>query len=269
LVILGAAAAVGIATHGLKESPTVTPNSNQPQTSVNPIQPTSSSTLTKVIWPTNQELNVGQPVSNLPTLVSELSGPAGNRIADVYLSAYQEVQKNKDSYKEVNFNATVYQYLPLRDFLNGFDISIDSNIYDLLDQADYRIVFCYRDANNTDRGLKFATIDSTDPSFFEQLYAEIDSRLKNWEPTMFSDLQNIFSPTGVLSKSIPKFQDGIYRDRTGGSLFHLPFRYAAVRDQKGEESFLYYAFFEENFFIANSQTCLDHMLYAAKPETGS
>jgi hypothetical protein len=263
LIILAAAAAVGIATYGLKESSSVTPSSNQSQTSANPAQPTSSSVITEVVWPTSQE--IGAETTQTPNQTpfsfaeSQLSGSDGNQVADAYLSAYQEVQKNKDSYKEVNFNATVYQYLPLRDFLNGLGIRIDSSIYEILDQADYRAVFCYRDANNIDKGFRFNIAQPTyEQSYYEELYSTIDGKLKKWEPTISIDFKSVFYGGSELSKTGPIFQNAEY-DK-------IPFRYATVKDQKGNDLSIAYAFFEGSFLVANNIDCLKSMLKAAEPE---
>ncbi|MBI4836882.1 MAG: hypothetical protein HY813_00535 [Candidatus Portnoybacteria bacterium] len=261
LVILGAAGAVGIGHYGLKKAPSVSQTGNQTETtaSLDSVQQTSPSTITQVVWPTNQELGAEISATSGSTTpfssdISYLSGPAGNQVADAYLNAYREAQQSKESYKEVSFNATIYQYLPLRDFLNGLGVSIYSAVYDILDQADYRAVFCCRDQNTIDRGFRFALAQPTfAQEYYEDLYATIDGNLKKWEPTIFTDFKNVFFSDNELSKTVPNFQNTDYHT--------IPIRHATTNNLS-----IAYAVFDGNLFIVNSLDCLKTMLHAAEPQ---
>ncbi|MBI4837068.1 MAG: hypothetical protein HY813_01515 [Candidatus Portnoybacteria bacterium] len=185
LIVLGSAGA-GVAYYGLKETPPALPQEDQIETPdfSSQAQQTPSSAITEIVWPSDQAVvGVESPTASGPAMsfsypVSQLSGPAGNQVADAYLSAYQEIQKNKDSYKEVNFNATIYQYLPLRDFLAGLDIQINADVYNLLDQADYRAVFCCQDASTTNKGLFLKTKPLNTPEEFTRVTKQMGKAIR-------------------------------------------------------------------------------------------
>jgi len=263
LVILGAAGAVGIGYYGLKETSSTSQLSDQTGTSasLNSAQQTPSSTITEVVWPSNQELGVGSPSGSIPSMsfspvVSQLSGPAGNQVVDAYLSAYQEAQRGKESYKEVSFNATIYQYLPLRDFLNALGIKINSEVYQTLDQTDYRAVFCYRDSNAIDRGL-ILSLQSGDVDHFIKLYPQLEAGLLSWQRTIFSDLKNIFFPDSDFDTTSPKFKTA-YANPPDADQIEI----ATIKDESGADRFAGYNSSQQKIYLANSQECLKRILDA-------
>ncbi|MBI4836863.1 MAG: hypothetical protein HY813_00435 [Candidatus Portnoybacteria bacterium] len=276
LIILGAAGAIGIAYYGLKESPSTPaiPATTAPTTTG--LAPEtyhvglSSSTVTDVVWPSNQELTTGVSSSAsipttaspaTPSVASHPSSTTGNQILDTYLNAYQKVQQNKEAYKEVLFKATIYQSLPLRDFVGGLDIRINPDIYNILDQTNYRAVFCYRN-QTVDKGLLFHSKRGDTLEYYENLYSQIRTTLREWEPTIFADLKDIFFPQSSLNRT-PIFQDAAYV--TKNEILELNMRYSNLKDQSDNNLFVGYTFDAETLYVANSLECLKRMIDAHEP----
>jgi len=181
-------------------------------------------------------------------------------VPDAYQRAYQDAQSRKESYREVSFRTINNRPLPLRDFLNGLGIKINTAIYQYLDQDDYRAVFCYRGPNAIDRGLILNLKRGSDMEYYKKVYYSsegIDPSLEKWEPTIFSDLKNIFFPESILpDKYVAQFQT-----TTGLA----PVEYATRKDQKGNNLFIGYAAVGETLFLANSLECQREILKANAP----
>ena len=279
LIILGAGGLGGaVYYYGVKETPSTSIANQSVNQAGTPSGADSNlagyrespSAETEVVWPSNQQLGTGtalppnstMPPSSSPTLpVSQPSAAPGNQVLDTYLNAYQKVQQNKESYKEVSFRATIYTFLPLRDFLDGLDITINPAVYQYLDQSNYRAVFCYRDANTVDRGLILHLKPGSTMAYYEKLYygsEGIEPSLKQWEPTMFSDLKNIFFPDNSLpSQYAARFQT------TPGL---APVEYATLKDQQGKTLFVGYCVAaDEALYLANSLECQGEILKANAP----
>ncbi len=288
LIILGAAGAVGISYYGLKETPSIsgTPQTNNPAETPTAISQNSAyqkaPSSVEVVWPTDQALNmedssnmenlsVSGPATPLPSSpvsspVSQPSGVTGNQVLDTYLNAYQEAQKNKEPYKEVSFKATIYSSLPLRDFINGLSIKIDSGVYSNLDQTDYRAVFCYRAPNLVDRGLIFRFRRPEQIAGYRKIYDDVGAGLKNWEGNIFFDLKNAFFPESSFTNA-PRFQEAAY---ALGSGVISEVKYASIKDQRGNNLFVGYNYQSERIYLANNLECLKRILdnYTFKIEPG-
>jgi hypothetical protein len=183
-----------------------------------------------------------------------------------YQDAYQNAKKNRLAYQEVSLK-TGGQSVKLNNFLSALGIGITPEVYNILDQTDYRAVFCYRDANNIDKGFKLNIAQPTyEQSYYERIYADgtlekmLDGKFIEWETTIMNDFKDVFFAGSELSKTGPIFQNAEY-DK-------IPFRYATVKDQKGNDVPIAYSVFEGSFFVANNLDCLKSMLHAAKPEGG-
>jgi len=237
--------------------------------------------VTEVVWPNNQNLGSGnvsvptptstpapnEPSPSPPDLCPgcQVSNGNGNQTSDTYFAAYQEAQDKKESYKEVLFKVTIFQRLPLRDFLSGLDIKISADVYAVLDQTDYRAVFCYRDPNTTEKGLIIRTKAGSGLDYYNILFAQLISGLKKWEPKMFADLKNVFSPLSSF-KATPQFHEVVHHDKYG--FMDLTRREASLKDEAGASHYLGYTYFDEKLFIANGQECLQKMTDAYSPQPG-
>jgi hypothetical protein len=279
LIILGAVGAVGVGYYGLKKTPSVSttaPTSEPSETPpvINQSHPAHQevSNSVEIVWPDNQELNGGvgplpnsvtpnsvatTPSSSTSLPIKPAPGAVGNQISNTYLNAYQKAQNNKELYKEISFKATIYQSLPLRDFIEGLNIKIYPTIYQNLDQTNYRAVFCYRGPDLVDKGFIFKFSRPTQISDYRRIYDEVDSGLSNWEGNIFSDLKNVLFP-GSNFKTTPKFQTTVYTSEAGTNRSTI--RYANIKDQNDNNLFIGYAYHSERIFLANSQDCLEKIL---------
>ncbi len=177
----------------------------------------------------------------------------------IYQDAYQEAQKNQAPYQEVSF-ATENQPVALENFLKALGIKINPEVYETLDQADYRAVFCCRDRNTIDRGL-ILSLRPGDVDHFTQLYPQLEAGLLSWQKTMFSDLKNIFFPDSSFDgANIPKFKTAYANPPEEDQITA-----ATIKDKSGADRFIGYNSSQQKIYLANSQECLKRTL-AAHPD---
>jgi hypothetical protein len=279
LIILGVASASGIAYYyyvpkETPSAPTANQSANQPTVPITTTsKPTASqaasfSAIAEIVWPNNQQLNMAStptPNSTIssasPTLnqSSSMTGEILNTYSRSYSAASQKAQKNKDFYKEVSFKATIYQPLPLRDFVNGLDIQIQSTVYQYLDQTNYRAVFCHREPNIVDKGFIFKFRQPAQVADYRKIYDDVGAGLRSWEKTIFSDLKNAFFPNNEFGAT-PQFQETSYVSKSGTTNYKI--RYAEIKDKNNNKLFIGYASQSERIFLADSLSCLQKILDA-------
>jgi len=172
-----------------------------------------------------------------------------------YRDAYQEAKNNQTPYQEVSFT-TENQPVALENFLNALGIKINSEVYQTLDQTDYRAVFCYRDSNAIDRGL-ILSLQSGDVDHFIKLYPQLEAGLLSWQRTIFSDLKNIFFPDSDFDTTSPKFKTA-YANPPDADQIEI----ATIKDESGADRFVGYNSSQQKIYLANSQECLKRILDA-------
>ncbi len=182
----------------------------------------------------------------------------------IYQEAYQKAKENQTPYQEVAF-ATENQPVALENFLNALGVKINPEVQKVLDQADYRAVFCCQDASTTNKGLFLKTKPLNTPEEFTRVTKQMGKSLPSWEPNMINDLKNIFFP-GSEFKETPEFQKVPYRDKYG--FMTLSLQYANIKDTAGANHYFGYVYWDEMLFISNNQDCLKKMTDAHSPEPG-
>jgi hypothetical protein len=172
-------------------------------------------------------------------------------------SAYQNLSKEAEDkseyFKDVSFQTKDGKPMPLQKVADSLKIKINPNIYQDLDQLKSSAIFCSSKLNETDKGFVFKVKLSKVPKYWKD-----KSDFKKWEPTMFSDFKDVFFPQSDFADISPVFKKSSYAGKSGGGA--LDIWHATVKDKKGNDLLISYAFSDGTIYVADSIECMHRII---------
>ena len=147
--------------------------------------------------------------------------------------------------------------VPLGSLTEGMDIKLEKSLENNIQQNNYKVFFCSNGTNNPYIGLMFRFKESNSVDEFYDIYDSIENGLRDWDQSIFPDLQNLLFPNSVInSNAIAEFHSTVYNSEKNYAIV----KYANFKDTTGKDLSIDYTYLMESVFISNNKDCLRKVL---------
>ena len=196
---------------------------------------------------------VDQNIPSLPE--SQLAkSPDPSEIKNSVQQELKDTQTNASRISEKSYKNSAGQIISLDDFASANGMKFEAGALENSSQKDYRTFFCAKEKNKRPAiGIMLQLRRDVDPKQYQQMFSKMDSDMKKWESTIFSDLSPLFFPEESFSQE-PKFSVSKYTTSNKANIIQI--HYANLVAISGKNFSIDWGFLNDNIFISNDRDCL-------------